>query len=178
MPTIDVSDEQRAFLRALRDELQNEVQYGSVREQDALQYLIDHFEGGGDLDVDADVEVEAGSVADASDETSADGGAVTVDATDVDAGTADASADASASDGAGEGDDGDDSESSTGPTPAADGDDDDRLNAMMNLLDTHDGKWREASKEDARYEVDMPDGTTEYVQTKDDVRAHIFKNYD
>jgi len=54
---------------------------------------------------------------------------------------------------------------------------DNRLNAMMNLLDTHEDKWREASKEDARYEVDMPDGTTQYVQTKDDVRAHLFKNY-
>jgi hypothetical protein len=49
---------------------------------------------------------------------------------------------------------------------------------MMNLLDTHDDKWGEADKQDARYEVELPDGTTEYVQTKDDVRAHIFKNYD
>ena len=88
MPTIDVSDQQQAFLRALRDELQNEVQYGSVREQDALQYLIDHFEGGGELDVDADVEVDEGAVADAKEEasdeaTSADGGAVTADAGDA-----------------------------------------------------------------------------------------------
>ncbi|NHN40482.1 hypothetical protein G9C85_02370 [Halorubellus sp. JP-L1] len=166
MPTIDVSDQQQAFLRALRDELQNEVQYGSVREQDALQYLIDHFEGGGELDVDADVEVNAGSVEDEAD-ASADGGTVTADA------SADAGSDVAADEDAD-----DDGGSSSGPTPSAEGDDDDRLNAMMNLLDTHDEKWREASKEDARYEVDMPDGTTEYVQTKDDVRAHIFKNYD
>jgi len=180
MPTIDVSDEQRAFLQALRDELQSEVQYGAVREQDALQYLIDHFEGGADLDVDADVDVEGGD----SDGTSAsaDGGAV-AEAPDVDVeadalddgadgtGSADAETDDAAAD-----DDG--TSSSGGPTPSPDGDGDDRLNAMMNLLDTHDDKWREASKEDARYEVDMPEGHTEYVQTKDDVRAHIFKNYD
>jgi hypothetical protein len=172
MPTIDVSDEQQAFLRALRDELQNEVQYGSVREQDALQYLIDHFEGGGELDVDADVEVDASAVADDENATSADGGAVATDAGgDADA-TASAGDDDAGSDDSGSG------SSGSGPTPEPEGDGDDRLNAMMNLLDTHDDKWREASKEDARYEIDMPDGTTEYVQTKDDVRAHIFKNYD
>ncbi|MFC6953404.1 hypothetical protein [Halorubellus litoreus] len=174
MPTIDVSDEQQAFLRALRDELQNEVQYGSVREQDALQYLIDHFEGGGELDVDADVDVDTDAVADGESATSADGGAVAADADDAST-TADASEDAGADE---TGEDAESGSSSSGPTPDAEGDDDDRLNAMMNLLDTHDDKWREASKEDARYEIDMPDGTTEYVQTKDDVRAHIFKNYD
>ncbi|WP_227131054.1 hypothetical protein [Halorubellus salinus] len=171
MPNIDVSDEQQAFLRALRDELQNEVQYGSVREQDALQYLIDHFEGGGELDVDADVDVDAGAVAESGDDATADGGAVAADA----AGDADAAASTASDD---DGDDAGGSSTSGGPTPEPEGDGDDRLNAMMNLLDTHDEKWREASKEDARYEIDMPDGTTEYVQTKDDVRAHIFKNYD
>jgi hypothetical protein len=174
MPTIDVSDEQQAFLRALRDELQNEVQYGSVREQDALQYLIDHFEGGGELDVDADVDVAAGAVSDEESGTSADGGAVAADA----GGDADAAASTASDDDGDGGADASGSSSGSGPTPEPDGDGDDRLNAMMNLLDTHDDKWREASKEDARYEIDMPDGTTEYVQTKDDVRAHIFKNYD
>lgn len=182
MPTIDVSDEQQAFLRALRDELQSEVQYGSVREQDALQYLIDHFEGGGDLDVDADVTVDADAVTEGGDEASADGGAVAAspgpagggDAAAVDAG---ANADADGDDG-GSGSETSASSTSGGPTPDPAGDGDDRLNAMMNLLDTHEDKWREASQGDARYEVDMPDGSTEFVQTKDDVRAHIFKNYD
>ena len=175
MPTIDVSDEQRAFLRALRDELQSEVQYGSVREQDALQYLIDHFEGSADLDVDTDVEVAADAVAEGDDDASADGGAVAASpepAVGGDAGSADAGDDGASGGGASDGN------TSGGPTPDPEGDGDDRLNAMMNLLDTHDDKWGEASQGDARYEVDMPDGTTEYVQTKDDVRAHIFKNYD
>jgi|AntDeeMinimDraft_4_1070355.scaffolds.fasta_scaffold00010_71 hypothetical protein len=52
----------------------------------------------------------------------------------------------------------------------------DRLSAMMSLLDTHDEKWRETSG-DARYEVDLPDGTSEDAPTKDDVRALLFKNY-
>jgi hypothetical protein len=185
MPTIDVSDEQQAFLRALRDELQNEVQYGSVREQDALQYLIDHFEGGADLDVDAVAQVDAHAVTEDGDDASADGGGVA--ASPDPAGGGDASAvDATGSDADAVEDTGGDADSdgtsgedaSGGPTPDAEEDGDDRLNAMMNLLDTHDDKWREATQGDARYEIDMPDGATEYVQTKDDVRAHIFKNYD
>lgn len=51
-----------------------------------------------------------------------------------------------------------------------------QLNAMLSLLDTHDDKWHEADG-DARYEVDLPDGTTETARTKDDVRALLFKNY-
>jgi len=47
---------------------------------------------------------------------------------------------------------------------------------MMQLLDTHEDKWREGDGE-ARYEVDLPDGSTESAQTKDDVRALLFKNY-
>jgi hypothetical protein len=175
MATIDVSREQRAFLRALRDELQDEVQYGSVREQDALQYLIDHFEGGGDIDVDAEIEVDDEAIEAAKEEESAtaDGGAVTEPPAD-DAG---ATVDASASDAAG-GDVGDGDIGDGDVSGGESGGDDDRLNEMMNLLDTHDDKWREADSQDARYEVDLPDGTTEQVQTKDDVRAHIFKNYD
>ncbi len=52
-----------------------------------------------------------------------------------------------------------------------------RLNAMMNLLDAHGDKWREATSGDEKYEVDLPDGTTENVRTKDDVRALLFRHY-
>ncbi|MEZ3164351.1 hypothetical protein ABNG03_14015 [Halorubrum sp. RMP-47] len=51
-----------------------------------------------------------------------------------------------------------------------------QLNAMMSLLDTHGDKWREADG-DARYEVDLPDGSVETARTKDDVRALLFRNY-
>jgi hypothetical protein len=62
----------------------------------------------------------------------------------------------------------------------ADGDPDDAdnamLNEMMNLLDTHDDKWGE-SDGDERYAVELPDGTTEQVRTKDDVKALLFDHY-
>jgi hypothetical protein len=105
-------------------------------------------------------------------------------------------------DDAGDGDDGDevdeedssDADDDGGTTP--DGDDGDEgdadetdedagaddsgsgatLNAMMNLLSAHDDKWREAGG-DARYEVDLPDGSVESARTKDDVRALLFKHY-
>jgi hypothetical protein len=51
-----------------------------------------------------------------------------------------------------------------------------QLNAMLNLLDTHDDKWCEADGK-SRYEVQLPDGSYEPARTKDDVRALLFKNY-
>ena len=53
---------------------------------------------------------------------------------------------------------------------------DGQLNAMLSLLETHDDKWRSADG-DARYEVDLPDGSVETARTKDDVRAVLFKHY-
>lgn len=76
-------------------------------------------------------------------------------------------------------DDGTDAIGSTNDGSDGDGsaDDDDMLNEMMSLLETHDDKWHESSSADYRYAVDLPDGSTEQVQTKDDVRALLFKNY-
>ena len=59
---------------------------------------------------------------------------------------------------------------------ATDGDGDAMLNEMMSLLDTHSDKWGESSG-DERYQVDLPDGSTEQVRTKDDVKALLFKHY-
>jgi len=61
---------------------------------------------------------------------------------------------------------------------SADGEagDDGQLNAMLSLLDTHSDKWHSADG-DARYEVELPDGTVESARTKDDVRATLFKHY-
>ncbi|WP_424014920.1 hypothetical protein ACOZ35_02555 [Halorubrum xinjiangense] len=70
-------------------------------------------------------------------------------------------------------------EDDTGGDAAADSADDGgagQLDAMMSLLDTHGDKWREADG-DARYEVDLPDGSVETARTKDDVRALLFRNY-
>ncbi|MCT9096330.1 hypothetical protein [Haloarchaeobius sp. HME9146] len=164
MPELTISPEQQEFLESVRSEIQAEVRYGHVRPQDALQYLIDHYDGD---DIDLEVDGAAASPAQteavdwSSDEVDADEEQEAAEA--VSAADSDEDATAEADGGA-----------TTDSTPDSG---EDRLNAMMNLMDTHEDKWREASKEDARYEVDMPDGTTEYVQTKDDVRAHLFKNY-
>lgn len=53
---------------------------------------------------------------------------------------------------------------------------DGQLNAMLNLLETHSDKWDSADG-DARYEVELPDGSVESARTKDDVRATLFKHY-
>lgn len=51
-----------------------------------------------------------------------------------------------------------------------------QLNAMLDLLNTHSDKWRPGTG-DARYEVELPDGSVEPARTKDDVRATLFKHY-
>jgi hypothetical protein len=50
------------------------------------------------------------------------------------------------------------------------------LAAAAALLDDNDDVWRESSG-DAPYEVDLPDGSTEAVRTKDDVKRLLFKHY-
>ncbi|WP_277540689.1 hypothetical protein [Haloarcula laminariae] len=66
-------------------------------------------------------------------------------------------------------------ESGSGPTPSTDGPGA-ILSAANQLLTDHDDKWREGGG-DEPYEVDLPDGTTETVRTKDDVRGLLFKHY-
>jgi len=50
------------------------------------------------------------------------------------------------------------------------------LASANQLLREHDGKWRESDGE-TRYEVDLPDGSTEPARTKDDVRQILFRHY-
>jgi hypothetical protein len=52
----------------------------------------------------------------------------------------------------------------------------DPLAAVNRMLSEHDDKWREGSG-DEPYEVDLPDGSTESVRTKDDVRQLLFRHY-
>ncbi|WP_439026031.1 hypothetical protein [Haloarchaeobius sp. DT45] len=170
MPELTISPEQQAFLESLRTEIQDEVRYGHVRPRDALQYLIDHYDGD---DIDLDVEGVAESPAQTEE---ADWSGDEDGETEQEAAEAVEAADSSEADSGGD-DSAAEAEADGGSATTTPDSGEDRLNAMMNLMDTHDDKWREASKEDARYEVDMPDGTTEYVQTKDDVRARLFKNY-
>ncbi|WP_255169825.1 hypothetical protein [Natrononativus amylolyticus] len=191
MQTLEITDEQHAFIQRLRAELSEQVvgKYGHVRDQDAVQFLIDNLDG--DLDVDRDVSfttaaelaeessdleevsytesepVEGDSVTEPDEETAPD-------ADEPDEGRAE-----DASDGSEEEDEGDSATEGPESEDASSGaaDDDDMLNRMMNLLDTHDDKWEESDSADYRYSVTLPDGSVEHVQTKDDVRALLFKNY-
>lgn len=52
----------------------------------------------------------------------------------------------------------------------------DTLQQAMNLLEVHDDRWREGEG-DEPYEVDLPDGSTEGVRTKDDVKRLLFKHW-
>lgn len=70
--------------------------------------------------------------------------------------------------------DGDDDED---PGTPEDGDSpEDTLQQAMSLLDQHDGRWRESGG-DEPYEVDLPDGSTEAVRTKDDIKRLLFKHW-
>ncbi|MFC5970598.1 hypothetical protein ACFPYI_04565 [Halomarina salina] len=134
-------------------------------DEEATEAAADDEEADGDAEADSDA---------AGDEDAAD-------ADDAETETADTDEDGDETEAGDEGDDsaeeenaGEDSES--GSSFDSDTGGNDRLQAMMNLLETHDDKWREDDGE-ARYEIDLPDGSTETVQTRDDVRAVLFKNY-
>ncbi|MFD1564865.1 hypothetical protein ACFR99_15105 [Haloarchaeobius amylolyticus] len=228
MKTLEVTDEQYAFIQHLREEISESVvgKYGFVRERDAVQFLIDNLDGEIELDADEfdssatdDVAASVGAAIDGDDDPHEleevsyiedeaataddrldDGPDLEPEETDT-AATDDESAagepetddeSGAESDAVDEIDahsDKDAAADSTDDGPAASGstddgsdgdgsaDDDDMLDEMMSLLETHDDKWRESSSADYRYAVDLPDGSTEQVQTKDDVRALLFKNY-
>ena len=196
METLEVTDEQYAFIQQLREEISRNVvgPYGYVRERDAVQFLIDNLDGGVEIDVEftdsatddvaASVGRELAGEGTVSYEGLDDGeGAesVTVDGEESGdgAGESDAGAETEALDDAEAEavDDADDESTDDGTAGEGDASDDDMLDRMMSLLETHDDKWAESPAADYRYRVDLPDGTTEDVQTKDDVRALLFKNY-
>jgi len=169
MESIDVTDEQYERLDAIRASLAEEVPYGHVRARDAVQYLLDEYDGDGP-DVTAGTDAPNAGSDGPDGEGADDDGVAEADETEVedDEGADDEDADD---------EDTDDEDADDADDDSADDDGDDRLSAMMNLLDTHDDKWEQADSEETRYVVDLPDGGTEEVQTKDDVKAILFKNY-
>ncbi|THE64170.1 hypothetical protein D8Y22_13970 [Salinadaptatus halalkaliphilus] len=189
MQTLEVTDDQYAFIQHLREEISEDVvgKYGYVREQDALQYLIDNL----DDDIDLDGEFDSS----ATDDVAASVGAAIdgdPDPTALEEVAYDETTASKLPDESSVGDDGEsatDDEDSAGDTgdeddvesnaddASGDADDDEMLDEMMSLLETHDDKWAESDSSDHRYTVTLPDGSTEDVQTKDDVRALLFKNY-
>ena len=71
---------------------------------------------------------------------------------------------------------GDDQPSDGGPGGSDDGPSG-VLAAANRLLREHDDKWRKSETSEEPYEVDLPDGTTTGVRTKDDVRQLLFRHY-
>ncbi|AFO58284.1 MULTISPECIES: hypothetical protein [unclassified Natrinema] len=206
MKTLEVTDEQYAFIQYLREEISESVvgKYGFVREQDAVQFLVDNLDEEIEIDADEfdssatdDVSASVGAAIDGRDDPTeleevsyvegdaadppaddagdADGSSETGPTDDAD-GTGTDSDDGEADPDADDGDDGDDEDTSDNGGDGS-ADDDDMLDEMMSLLETHDDKWAESDAADFRYTVDLPDGSSEQVQTKDDVRALLFKNY-
>ncbi|ELY69261.1 hypothetical protein [Natrinema versiforme] len=220
MKTLEVTDEQYAFIQYLREEISDSVvgKYGFVRERDAVQFLIDNLDEDIEIDIDGefdssatdDVSASVGAAIEGDDdpheleevsyvegETPAADEVLDEDADDPDSETdgadddassedesadaADESADGADSDGESDADDGDGETAADDSDDGGDGDgsadDDEMLDEMMSLLETHDDKWTESDSADFRYTVELPDGSSEQVQTKDDVRALLFKNY-
>jgi hypothetical protein len=184
MPELEITDEQASYLDDLRDAIESDIvgPYGTVHRKDALQYLIDNFGAPDELSdgvgpgesVDDETEPaddaepadgDASEDEEVDDEDENDGGKETED----EQGEDDDDDDEADADGADDDSEADAEEEDNG--------DDDMLNEMMSLLDTHDDKWTEADTEETKYEVELPDGESETVQTKDDVRALLFKNY-
>lgn len=112
---------------------------------------------------------------DAATEDATEGADGTTDESSADEGEA-ASAESTDDSGGhgGTADDSDEAADESGPEPA--GGPGAVLSAANKLLTDHDDKWRKGGGEEP-YEVDLPDGTTEAVRTKDDVKQLLFKNY-
>jgi len=166
MPEIEITPEQEERLRALQEDIARDVvgKYGHVRPRDAVEYLLDRYEDDPDADpshaeATAETESNVGADGDDADETAETGGATARVVTGESGDATDGAADNGSADGS-----------------ADSGGNDAMLNEMMSLLDTHSDKWGESSG-DERYAVDLPDGSTEQVRTKDDVKALLFKHY-
>lgn len=166
MVEIEIDEQQREHLERLRTRLADEHvgEYGHVRYRDVVQYLIDQNEST-DGETDATSQGEPSKATQSDEVDTADAAESGADAVDRggDAGTGESADDGERTDSAG--DAGDDGSTS-------------RLQRMMSLLDEHGDVWEQTDSEEGRYAVTLPDGTTERVRTKDDVRALLFRHYD
>ncbi|PSP58773.1 hypothetical protein BRC72_03640 [Halobacteriales archaeon QH_7_66_36] len=206
MPTIELTEEQLDRLEAVRDDVAETLggPYGHIRVRDAVEYLLDTYtppEEGATPDTDDGAESTADdATAESADSTG--GGLASLEPV----GSAKAAAleragyetpddlrEASVGElteisGVGEtlaerildavGRETDEANADATESASDQGEDDgtNRLDAMMNLLDEHDDKWRE-SDGDEPYEVELPDGSVETARTKDDIRGILFRHY-
>lgn len=203
MPDLSVPEAQLEELESIREELEAAYvgEYGTVRTTDALQYLLDTYtppERAGDERSPADIEglTSIDGVGEATAEALAIAGFRSVadvaaaapkeltevkgigDEQAVDIVTAATEAEDRSSDSGtdtGNEPNGDDS-ASNGDDGPGEGSPESTLQQAMSLLDAHDDRWRESSG-DEPYEVDLPDGSTEAVRTKDDIKRLVFKHW-
>ncbi len=199
MSDLSVSETQREELEAIREVLESAYvgEYGTVRMEDTIQYLLDTYtppeatdddqpaaDIGGLTAIDGVGEATAESLAAAGfhsiegvaaaaptalteikgigDEQAVDIVAAATD-TDPEGGTDNAETKDTETDGSETERNGEESPENT-------------LQQAMSLLDAHDDRWRE-SDGDEPYEVDLPDGSTEAVRTKDDIKRLLFKHW-
>jgi hypothetical protein len=205
MPEITVTESQRERLETIEGELESAFidTYGHIRTTDVLQYLLDTYtppeqQGSGvgheriatadfgalqtvASDVDGvpgsgiDTETMRGELLSALGvEEFAVRLAELEDGTNGDVSPASGPSAADAAEST-DGDDEPKNDTESGSTPGTDGPGS-VLSAANQLLTDHEDKWREGGGEEP-YEVDLPDGTTETVRTKDDVRGLLFKHY-
>jgi hypothetical protein len=207
MPDLSVSEAQLERLEEIRESLEaiHVGEYGTVRPRDAFQYLLDAspppgadnaVESAPASGVDLDALTEIDGVGEATAESLVDAGFPTVESvanadpnaiTELDgigdAQAVDIVASATELEGQESSDDGSADESnqpsdaaSAGASNGGSDSPEDTLQEAMSLLDAHDDRWRESSG-DEPYEVDLPDGSTEAVRTKDDIKRLIFKHW-
>lgn len=199
MPELSVSETQLERFEEIRAELETVYvgEYGTVRPHDTVQYLLDTYTppdpdtAAGATEVERLTEITG--VGEATAEAMIAAGFPTVErvasadpdalaeikgisreqAVDI-AAAADSleSSDPDESD-ANEVDDAPDERTSE---PDETDSPEDTLQQAMSLLDAHGERWRESSG-DEPYEVDLPDGSTEAVRTKDDIKRLIFKHW-
>ena len=148
MPELQITETQQERFETLREELAAEHAgpYATVQPQDVVDYLLDLAESVEEPDRRVDRPAENDGAAD-------------------DEATTEADEESAADDGG-----------SPLPDPAADGDLDGGPGGLLNLLERHDDKWREADG-DERYEVELENGSVETARTKDDVKAILFEHY-
>lgn len=205
MPDLSVSEAQLERLEEIRDELESFYirEYGTVRTTDAVQYLLDTYtppdvDASGARGVDLEALTVIDGVGEATAEALVDAGFPTVErvrdadpesiadldgvgskqAVDIVASAAEIAAESSPEadeTGSSEGTESSE-EADSEKSDSADETPENTLQQAMSLLDSYDEHWREASG-DEPYEVDLPDGSTTAVRTKDDIKRLIFKHW-
>ena len=161
MPEMRLTEDQLERLEAVTADVEAAYvgRYGRATTADALDYLLDTYTPPSEREGDSDARSATADTATSSDGASANGAA-------KGNGMADGTDESEPDDGA----------SSNGEKSAKPNDGGSPLAAVAALLEDNDDVWRK-SDGDAPYEVDLPDGSTEGVRTKDDVKRLLFKHY-